>query len=1577
MRRVMLAVRNKIAAVLGLIVALAWIGWQFAATSDFKSAPTSVASMPNLDGDKARDYLEKQGLSDSLSDALRMARYGVKWVDRTPVSNEGGAFEAKNPQQRFAAYFSDSGVHLVSRSGAESWNFSLTLTKYGDDSEQSLTLHQGTQWSPDKTKVSTAHLIESQITKRKSQIIELFENKPEGLEQSFVIPEKIDGRPLRLVSNIQGDLVADVSADGQTLLFTKPGGDTILRYDKLKSWDATGMELPSRMEVTGSELSLTVDDESAVYPVTVDPTFTQVKKLLASDGETDDFLGSAVAVSGDTAIVGAPGDNGQQGSAYVFQRNSGGANNWSEVKKLTASDGVATDYFGSAITLHDDTLIIGAPGGFPNDLGAAYIFERNAGGANNWGEVKKLLPVGGASFGSSVSLDDSTLVVGAEGFFDGESGEQGFAYIFDRNQGGANNWGLVKRIQAENGDTGDFFGAVSCTNGKRVIVGNGKTRAFVFERNADGIDNWGQTKTLTSPHGNLDVGFAQSISIEGETVVFGSPQDFEDENDDGRGAAYIFGRHVGGENNWGLIKRIIASDGVASDSFGSSVAMSGDRIIVGSPGDDIGANADQGSAYVFERNSGGADNWGQVDKIIAAGGIAQDRFGSSIALDGNTTIAGAPGLNFAGNTARGSAFVFVRTTNAWTQEAHPLPVNCTVLAFFGFSVAISGDTAVVGSPVDDVGSNADQGALYIFKRDAGGTDNWGLVRNVTASDGSSGDRLGWSVALSGNTIVAGAFLDDLDQGSAYVFDRNSGGPDNWGEIKKLLASDGSPSDFFGRSVGISGSVVVVGALLDDGGRGSAYIYERNFGGVNNWGEMKKLIASDRVAGDQFGISVSIGADTVLIGASRDNIGANSDQGSAYIFERNNGGPGNWGELRKLTVPDGAAFDRFGDSVAIDGDLMVIGASGDNVGTNTAQGSAYIFERNTGGANNWGQVKQIVAQDGAPNDRYGWSVAIDADTVVVGALNDQVGMNALQGSAYVFKQNVGGLNNWGQVKRIVSPDGAADDQFGRSVAISGDTAIVGAAGDDVAGAFNQGSAQVFESGGGTWNQQAFLSQPPPTNCGTDDNYGFAVAIGGDTAVISATADDVGVNSNQGSVYVLERNYGGQGSWGLVGILTASDGASNDTFGNSVAIDGDIVIVGAANNATGTDTSQGAAYIYERNNGGPNNFGAVKKLVASDGAALDVFGWSVSISGDTAVVGAYYGANVRPGAAYIFRQNSGGADNWGQIRKLSASDGATGDNFGWSVGISGDTVLVGSRSDSVGANSAQGSVYVYERNAGGSNNWGEFKKITAADGALGDHFGTSVSISGNAAIVGANTDDIGTNVDQGSAYIFERNTGGPNNWGQVKKLIDSTGETQGYFGSAVGISGDTVIVGSPFDNIGANAAQGSAFVFSQNVGGADNWGQASKLTAMDGAANDAFGAAVAVSGDNFLVGAYQANVPTPFGKSLGRNLLGGNQQGASYIFISSSLSPTAANVCISGSVATAAGGGISRVRVSLTDALGNTRTTHSNSFGHYKFDNVPAGHTYVITVDHKRYLFDPNSRVLNVTDELANVDFVADK
>jgi hypothetical protein len=325
--------------------------------------------------------------------------------------------------------------------------------------------------------------------------------------------------------------------------------------------------------------------------------------------------------------------------------------------------------------------------------------------------------------------------------------------------------------------------------------------------------------------------------------------------------------------------------------FGFSVSISVDTVAVGAIYEDSGVTTDQGAVYIFERNQGGPDNWGEVKKILALDGLDVD--------------------------------------------------------LFGFVVSIDGDTLVVGAPGDEVGGLDNHGSAYVFQRNFGGTDNWGEVTKIIALDGLRGDFFGGSVSINIDTLAVGANSDDYaiqddDQGSVYIFERDEGGSDNWGEVTKITASDGEPKDYFGNSVSISIDTVVVGSTGSNNDLGSAYIYERDEGGVDNWGEVAKATASDGEEGDNFGNSVSIDVDTIVVTAPFDDIDENQDQGSGYIFERNLGGENNWGMADKITASDGNSSEYFGNHVSISDDIIIVGNCFDNISGNENQGSAYLY-----------------------------------------------------------------------------------------------------------------------------------------------------------------------------------------------------------------------------------------------------------------------------------------------------------------------------------------------------------------------------------------------------------------------------------------------------------------------------------------------------------------------------------------------------------------------------------------------------------------------------------------------------------
>ena len=348
---------------------------------------------------------------------------------------------------------------------------------------------------------------------------------------------------------------------------------------------------------------------------------------------------------------------------------------------------------------------------------------------------------------------------------------------------------------------------------------------------------------------------------------------------------------------------------------------------------------------------------------------------------------------------------------------------------FGVSVAISGTTAIVGAVGDS--------SAYLFD-----TTTARQIAKLLANDGAAGDEFGWSVAISGTTAIVGAWQDDdngSDSGSAYLFDTTTGR-----QIFKLLPNDGEPGDRLGVSVAISGTTAIVGAYLDDDNgiqSGSAYLFD-----ITTGLQIAKLLRNDGEPGDRFGVSVAISGTTAIVGARGDDDNG-SDSGSAYLFDITTGR-----QIVELLPDDGAAFDLFGGSVAISGTTAIVGARGDD-DNGEQSGSAYLFDITTGK-----QIAKLLPDDGAAFDRFGVSVAISGTTAIVGAyLDDDNGR--LSGSAYLF--DIAEPANPIETAKLLPDDGAAEDFFAFAVAISGATAIVGALLDDDNG-FASGSAYLFDA-----------------------------------------------------------------------------------------------------------------------------------------------------------------------------------------------------------------------------------------------------------------------------------------------------------------------------------------------------------------------------------------------------------------------------------------------------------------------------------------------------------------------------------
>jgi hypothetical protein len=358
---------------------------------------------------------------------------------------------------------------------------------------------------------------------------------------------------------------------------------------------------------------------------------------------------------------------------------------------------------------------------------------------------------------------------------------------------------------------------------------------------------------------------------------------------------------------WQQQAEITADDGAAGDHLGGPVALSGSTALVGA----WDKNHSRGAAYIFVQHG---SRWTQQAKLTAADGATGDHFGTAVALSGDTALVGAPGKS----GCSGAVYVFVQHGGRWSQQARLVARDLAMRDWFGRSVALSGNTALVGAWYKASGI----GAAYIFVRVG---SHWTEQARLTAHDGVPGDYFGTSVAVSGAIALVGAGFKNSDMGAAYIFVRRGV---RWTERARLSAADGSVGDIFGTAVALSGTTALVGAGFAHGSTGAAYVFVRE---GDRWLQQARLLADDATAKDWFGRTVALNGDTALVGAWY----KNGQRGAAYVFVRHGGC---WTEQAQLRAGNGVRGDCFGGSVALRKNLALVGAGFKN----NAAGTVYIF-----------------------------------------------------------------------------------------------------------------------------------------------------------------------------------------------------------------------------------------------------------------------------------------------------------------------------------------------------------------------------------------------------------------------------------------------------------------------------------------------------------------------------------------------------------------------------------------------------------------------------------------------------------
>ncbi|MEZ6014919.1 MAG: FG-GAP repeat protein [Planctomycetota bacterium] len=760
-------------------------------------------------------------------------------------------------------------------------------------------------------------------------------------------------------------------------------------------------------------------------------------------------------------------------------------------------------------------------------------------------------------------------------------------------------------------------------------------------------------------------------------------------------------------------------------------------------------------------------------------------------------------------------------------------------------------------------------------------------------------RFGGSSDLSadGRTLVVGASArvapnGDRD-GRVHVFTRAAIG-DPWELQQTLIPSSATTGEWFGYSVAIDGDLILVGSggstTFDDG---AAYVFRRTNGA---WAqEARFLEPSSAPFGGDFGRAVAISGETLAVSDT-----APAGAGRVFIYTR----PGNhWarqatlvqpagdtgifgnglaldgprlavgvsrsfmaqgGEVRIFlrtgstwtledTVrPDSVPYgqypnDEFGRSLDLRGATLLAGAPGDQVAGNaatTGRGAAFVFRRS---GSVWSQYSRIDPIAVVPHSKFGGTVALAGEFIAaIGAPGNQASASneVSKGAAFLFEGQSG---PWLQRQRVVASDGEGDDYLGWSIAVAASgTARTVAAGSFNWGPLSEGALYSFEVSGATVSERQRLLEPSKRL----SDFGTNVAIDGDMAIVGAQNEGDSTGDDLGAAYVFQRNVS---DWEFVTRIAPSSRAPGDRFGSRVAVSGSFFAISApgADHAGAADS--GEVYLYERLNTSASSFALRARLAPNDYAAGDGFGQSLALRGATLAAGspgADDGSLQNSGAAYVFAQSG---VTWTQAAKVRATDRAAGDRFGSAVAVVGPTrVIVGAiYADAAGMDS--GAAYVFDRiPIVGGVAWTQRTKLTPSGLASQDWCGASVATSGTTVVLGAPGDDVGAQFNAGSAYVYQF-SGPPGTLGNtftlVQQLTDPNGAANSAFGQAIAIDGTVIACGSPVANA-AGVRSGKVVIYERASG---VWSPTQTVVASAPEANDELGRGVALSGGTLIGGA----------------------------------------------------------------------------------------------------------------------------
>jgi len=721
-------------------------------------------------------------------------------------------------------------------------------------------------------------------------------------------------------------------------------------------------------------------------------------------------------------------------------------------------------------------------------------------------------------------------------------------------------------------------------------------------------------------------------------------------------------------------------------------------------------------------------------------------FGTAVAVNGSTAVVGAPYETLAMNPYAGHAYVLNASTGALICTL--TSPNPTADGNFGESVAITGTTVVVGAPYETATGLGSAGHAYVF--DAA---TCGLTSTLTSPNVQSGGEFGWSVAVSGTSVAVGAPHETAsgysDAGHAYVLKASTGAT-----ISTLTSSSPQTDGVFGDSVAISGSKVMVGAPEEMSSgyseAGNSYLFAAATGALK-----LTLSSGTPQTGGAFGWSVAMTASDLLAGAPGESAKGYTGAGNAYLLKGSNGAL-----LATLTSPNAQTYGSFGASVALVGKTAVVGANYETVSSTTYAGHAYVFDASSGA-----EISALTSLSPQTNGYFGASVATNGTAIAIGAPDEKAAGYGYAGHAYLFPMTTG--ERW----------------FGGSIAFDGPFVVVGAPLETVAGYADAGEAYVFDAT--TGGLITALSNPGPQ---TDGQFGASVGVSGYTVVVGTKYYSVSGVTYAGRAYIFNATAGN-----LLLTLDSPKPETDGHFGWSVAINGTDVLVGAPFEKSKGVSSAGNAYVFDAGTGS-----LISTLKSPSPITFGEFGYSVAISGSLAVVGAP-GESVSglagAGDAHVYKASTGAL-----LSSPTSATPQTGGAFGYSVGISGTTAVVGAPDETGAGYTLGGNAYLFKAKTAVL-----IASLASPNAIASEAFGFSVAISGSTVVVGAPGETASGFLGAGNASVWT-------SAGALVSAISSpNAQTNGDFGYAVATNGTAEAVGAPLETASGYVEAGNAYVF----------------------------------------------------------------------------------------------------------------------------------------------------------------------